>query len=60
MSEKPFLKRLLQATLIIAVSMCLIRLAICLFLQVWWVLAIIAALAILAIFGYRLWRNKHW
>ncbi len=48
-----------EAALIIAASGYLIRLGVQFFLEVWWVLLIIAAVIAGAAIGWRIWKNRH-
>jgi len=43
---------------IFALAMLLIRLAVCILSQVWWILAILAALGAAGYFGWRWLRNR--
>ena len=48
-----------ETALIIAASGYLIRLGVRFFLEVWWVLLIIAAVMAGAAIGWRIWKNRH-
>lgn len=50
---------LFEAAVIIAASGYLIRLGVQFFLEVWWVLLIIAAVTVGAAIGWRIWKNRH-
>jgi hypothetical protein len=64
MNEKPLLQRLLVAAFILALSMWLIKQAVCLLLGVWQVLLIglLVALVVtlIGIVAWRFWRNRRW
>ena len=50
---------LFEAAVTIAASGYLIRLGVRFFLEVWWVLLIIAAMTAGAAIGWRIWKNRH-
>lgn len=50
---------LFEAAVIIAASGYLIRLGVQFFLEVWWVLLLIAAVTAGAAIGWRIWKNRH-
>ena len=50
---------LFEAAVIIAASGYLIRLGVQFFLEVWWVLFVIAAVMTGAVIGWRIWKNRH-
>ena len=54
-----WLSYLFEATVIIAASGYLIRLGVQFFLEVWWVLLVIAAMIAGAAIGWRIWKNRH-
>lgn len=56
---KRWLERLLEATIILAISAYLIRLAACYFVQALPVLIIVATLVIAGVVVYRIWKHKH-
>lgn len=60
MEQKPkrLITRILEYAAIFALSALLIRLAVYLITEIWWVLLIIAAVTAIAAAGYRIWKNK--
>jgi hypothetical protein len=58
--EKPqkLIARLLEFAAMFALSMYLIKLGVCYLSEVWWILLILAALAVGGYAVYRLWRNR--
>jgi hypothetical protein len=60
MSEKPLLQRLLAAAAMLALSMWLVKMAVCLLAEVWWVLAIAGVATTIGILAWRFWRSRRW
>lgn len=54
-----WIQYIFETALIIAASGYLIRLGVRFFLEVWWVLLIIAAMTAGAAIGWRIWKNQH-
>lgn len=57
MDQKNFLTKLLEAVIMFALAMYLLRVAVQWFLEVWPVLAIIAGIILLCIIAYRVYRH---
>lgn len=55
---KRWLERILEATIILAISAYLIRLAACYFMQALPVIIVIVVLAVAGVIGYRIWKYK--
>jgi uncharacterized membrane protein YqgA involved in biofilm formation len=55
---KRFIVRIVECAVLLTLSVFLIKLAVCWLMEIWWVLLIIAALAIGGVIGWRIWKNK--
>lgn len=58
--EKPnrFVEKLVGVIIGIVLSVFLLRLAIRWFLEIWWILLILAAVGAAILIGYRIWKNR--
>ena len=54
-----WIQYIFETALIIAASGYLVRLGVRFFLEVWWVLLVIAAVVAGAAIGWRIWKNRH-
>jgi hypothetical protein len=55
---KRLIARMAEFAAMFALSVFLVRLAICWLAEIWWILTILCAIAIGGIIGWRVWKHK--
>jgi hypothetical protein len=55
---KRLIARIVECAVLLALSVFLIKLAVCWLMEIWWVLLIIAAVVVAGIIGWQIWKNK--